>query len=397
MAIFVKYLKLVFFCFAMRKGVLIFFVMLLVLASAAAADNVTLYFFNSNSCPHCAQEKIFLSKLIDKYPSLTVESYEISEPGTAEKFKKFADKYGASTQWVPATFICDDYIVGYGSDETTGKQIEDKVRNCIEHGCTDLNQSEQCAEDEGHVVQVPFLGEINLHEAGLPMLTVVLGFLDGFNPCAIWVLCFLLTLLVYAKSRKKIVIVGGIFVAASGLIYFLFMAAWLNFFLMVGLVQWLRITIGAIAVVAGLINVKDFFFFKKGVSLTIPDKLKPKLYKKMRGLVNLDNTTAVVIGTIVLAFTANSFELVCTFGFPAIYTRALTLHNLPVVTYYLYLLLYNIVYVIPLAVIVGIFAWTMGSYKLTDKHGKILKITGGLLMILLGAVLLFRPELLLFG
>ncbi|MBW2975142.1 hypothetical protein KY366_05485 [Candidatus Woesearchaeota archaeon] len=393
----------------MKKSHFILFtllsILLLSLISVSAQENkvtpedkITIYFFWSKGCPHCAQEKPFLERLQDKYPGINVESYETSDPKSVEVFMEVAEAYGTSTQWVPATFICDSYIVGFGSEETTGREIEEKVKTCLEHGCTDLYKSKgECAVEQKNIVNVPLLGEIDLTKVGLPMLTIVLGFLDGFNPCAIWVLCFLLTLLIYAKSRKKMLLIGSIFVLTSGIVYFFFMAAWLNFFLMIGFVKTLRIIVALIAIIAGLINAKDFFLFKKGVSLTIPDKWKPKLFGKMRDLVKEQAILAVILGTMVLAFTANTFELICTFGFPAIYTRALTLQNLPTIAYYAYLALYNIIYVLPLAFIVFIFTWTMNANRFTEKKGRLLKLISGLLMLALGLVLLIRPELLIFG
>jgi hypothetical protein len=175
------------------------------------------------------------------------------------------------------------------------------------------------------------------------------------------------------------------------------MAAWLNFFLLVGYLNPLRIIIGLVAVIIGLINIKDFFWFKKGVSLTIPDRFKPKLFSKMRNLVKEEKTTSIIIGTMVLAIFANIFEFICTAGLPAIYTRVLTLQNLPTIIYYLYLILYNLVYIFPLALIVIFFAYTMGSIKFTEFQGRILKIILGILMLTLGLILLIKEELLSFG
>ncbi|GAK60049.1 membrane protein, putative [Candidatus Vecturithrix granuli] len=253
---------------------------------------------------------------------------------------------------------------------------------------------------KAEVIEIPIIKKrvaLNISQIGLPLFTLIIGGLDGFNPCAMWVLSFLLTLVIYAKSRTKILLIGGIFVIASGIIYFLFMTAWLNIFIFVGYVKWLRIAVGFVAIVMGIINCKDFFFFQKGVSLTIPESAKPKLYKRMRAVIHTSAIPGVILGTIVLAVTANLIELLCTAGFPAIYTNILTTQNLSVIQYYLYLVLYNVIYVIPLAVIVGIFAWKMGGRKVTEKEGRILKLVGGLLMLALGLILLIKPQLLMFG
>jgi glutaredoxin len=246
-------------------------------------------------------------------------------------------------------------------------------------------------------IAVPILGNISVNQIGLPLFTLIIAGLDGFNPCAIWVLCFLLTLVIYAKSRAKILLIGGIFVLVSGVIYFLFMTAWLNLFMFVGYVKYFRIAVAVVAIVMGVINCKDFFFFKKGISLTISESAQPKLFQRMRNVLNASALPRMIVGTIILAVTANLIELLCTAGFPAIYTRVLTLQDFPVTQYYAYLVLYNLIYVIPLAVIVGIFAWKMGGRKLTEKEGRILKLVGGVLMLALGIILLVKPEILMFG
>ena len=252
-------------------------------------------------------------------------------------------------------------------------------------------------EEKTENIKIPFFGEIDPSKINLPVLTIVIAGLDGFNPCAIWVLCFLLTLLIYVRNRKRMLIVGLIFVFTSAFVYFLFMTAWLNFFLLIGYVDILRIIIGIIAITAGIVNMKDFFFFKKGVSLTIPESKKPGLIKKMRKVIKEESTFPLIIGTMTLAFFANLIELLCSAGFPAIYTRILTLNALPTVQYYLYLVAYNIIYVIPLLIIVMIFVLTMGRRKLSENQGRILKLISGLLMLLLGLLLILKPEILVVG
>jgi hypothetical protein len=225
----------------------------------------------------------------------------------------------------------------------------------------------------------------------------MVGLLDGFNPCAMWVLLFLLALLVYTKSRKKMFIVGGIFIITSGVVYYFFMAAWLNLFLFIGFITALRIIVGLIAMFMGSINIKDFFAFKKGISLSIPEKAKPGLFKKMRKLVHEAALPATLLGVITLAFTVNLIELLCTAGFPMIYTRILTLNSLPMIKYYSYLLLYILMYMLDDFIVFTIAVVTLSSKKLTKEHGKILKLIAGLMMFILGLLMILKPELLAFG
>lgn len=201
-------------------------------------------------------------------------------------------------------------------------------------------------------------------------------------------------MLIYARSRKRMLLIGFTFVFFSALVYFLFMAAWLNFFLIVGQIKIVTAVAGIIAVIISLINVKDFFFFKKGVSLTISDSAKPKLFERMRNLIKATSLPSMMLGTIFLAAAANMYELLCTAGFPMLFTRILTLNNLSTMQYYSYLVLYNLVYVIPLTIIVIVVTITLGARKLTEKQGEKLKLISGIMMLLLGGVLLFKPELL---
>jgi hypothetical protein len=172
------------------------------------------------------------------------------------------------------------------------------------------------------------------------------------------------------------------------------MAAWLNLFLLVGEVKIITTIAGAIALIIAGINIKDFFFYKKGVSLSIPETAKPKLFDRMRKLQKTSSLPAMMIGTIVLAVAANTYELLCTIGFPMVFTRVLTSHHLPETTYYLYLVFYNLIYVIPLSLIVIIFSITLGARKLTERQGQVLKLISGLMMLGLGLVILMNHALL---
>ena len=380
-------------------------ILLLSIAQAEIPDTskkVKIYLFWGYGCPHCVKEKVFLDKLQQKYPQIEVISYEVwRNRGNAIFFVQMAEAYGIKATAVPITFIGNfEPIVGYSNDEVTGKKIEERVKYCIEHTCIDpLTISEGPAkkeptyEEEGRIVTIPVIGKMDTSKMALPVLTLILAGLDSFNPCAFFVLFLLLSMLVYARSRKRMVLIGGIFVFFSGFIYFLFMAAWLNVFLHAGQLKIITKIAGLIALTIAVINIKDFFFFKKGVSLSAPEKAKPKLFEHMRNLLKATSLPSMMIGTIVLAIAANTYELLCTVGFPIVFTRVLTLNSLPSFQYYFYLILYNLIYVIPLGVVVLIFATTLGSKKLTEWQGLVLKLISGLMMLGLGALLLINPDL----
>lgn len=187
-------------------------------------------------------------------------------------------------------------------------------------------------------------------------------------------------------------LVGGVFVLFSGLIYFVFMAAWLNVFLWLGELRVITLLAGLVAVTMGALNIKDYVWFGRGPSLSIPEHAKPGLFARMRGLVGTTALAPMLTGTVVLAIAANSYELLCTAGFPMVYTRILTLNALPAAAYYGYLAIYNVIYVVPLAIVVAVFTVTLGSRKLSEREGRVLKLLSWTMMSGLGALLLIAPQ-----
>lgn len=259
------------------------------------------------------------------------------------------------------------------------------------------NQSNH-SKNNGNIIQTPW-GEINISEWSLPILTIILGGLDSFNPCAFFILIFLLNLLIYARSRRRMLLIGGIFIFFSGLLYMLFMFLMYETFTLLQTTEnmmIITILVGLIVLPMGLLNIKDFFFFKKGATLSIPDDKKPKIYKQMRRLVKNPELGATILGTIALAATVNFYELLCTLGLPFAFTRALSQHSISTTstTYYIYILLYNFVYVIPLIIIVLIFVFTLGKRKLTEWHGRIMKLISGIMLSSFGIIFLYDYKLL---
>ena len=374
----------------------------LILISTVLAQDRTINYFYGEECPHCKDLKPFLNEMEDKYP-IKIRSFETwHNQSNSDIFTSMSAACGSPVVGVPTLFIGHKSIIGYDDAEHKGVEIENAIIEYLEKDEVDLidhlgKNLTACPADDDKMINVPVLGKIDSTKISLPIFTIVIGALDGFNPCAMWVLMFLLTLLVYTKSRKKMFLIGGTFILVSGIVYYIFMAAWLNLFLFTNFLFYLRGVIGSLAVIIGLINIKELFFFKKGISLSIPEKAKPKLLKKMSKLVREVSLPASLLGVIVLAFTVNSIELLCTAGFPAIYTKVLAMQNLSPLAHYGYLLLYIIMYMIDDMVVFTIAVFTLSSKKLTEKQGKWMKFISGFMMLALGLLLIFKPELLMFG
>lgn len=233
----------------------------------------------------------------------------------------------------------------------------------------------------------------------LPVLAIILGGLDSFNPCAFFILIFLLNLLIYVKSRKRMILIGGIFIFFSGFFYMIFMFFLLEILKHIQTEQNILIIsllVACIVLPLGFLNIKDFFFFKKGASLSIPDDKKRKIYKLMRNVVRNPKISGTLIGTIILAATVNFYELLCTLGLPFVFVKALSDHHIAEGSgsYYMYIVLYNIVYVIPLIIIVLIFVLTLGRRKLSEWHGQIMKLMSGIMLFGFGILMLIDHKLL---
>jgi glutaredoxin len=368
-------------------GPILYLFILLVLSGTtlqAAGTTPDIEVFVRAGCPHCEAAKIFLDELRREQPSLHIALHDIAEDPTARgRLITLVQERGIATVGVPTFLVGTELIIGFQSSETTGAEIRAKLdRKAL--GAT-VNPSVESIETR-------WLGRLRVHDLGLPLFTVLIGLLDGFNPCAMWVLLFLLSLLVNLQDRRKMALIAGTFVTVSGLVYFAFMAAWLNMFLVVGVSRTVQIGLGAIALCMGTVNVKDFFAWRQGFSLSIPESAKPGLYARIRRILQAEHLAGALAAVVVLAGLVNTIELLCTAGFPALYTQILTIQQLPTWQYYGYLGLYNLAYILDDGLMVTIAVVTLSRRKLQERAGRWLKLTSGLVMASLGAVLLLQPK-----
>ncbi|HWS76800.1 MAG TPA: hypothetical protein VN205_00330 [Thermomonas sp.] len=333
-------------------------------------------------CPHCAAAKSWLADAQRRLPGLRVEYHDIGEPAARTAFEALGRSRHVQRPGVPTFAVCDEVLVGFG--EGTGALIEGLVTGRI------------ATAREVMAAEVPVFGELSPAALSLPAFTVLLGLVDGFNPCAMWVLLFLLSLLVHVRSRARIALVAGTFVAVSGLVYFAFMAAWLEVYFFIGFSRGLQLTLGTLALLIGAVHVKDFFALHRGFSLSIPESVKPTLYQRMRGIVRAESLFAALGGVVVIAVLVNLVELLCTAGLPALYTQALSYYPLSDAGYYGYLALYNLAYVFDDALMVTIAVVTLGQHRLQERGGRWLKLLSGAVILVLGAMLLFAPQMLVF-
>lgn len=356
----------------------------------------TLEIFWANGCPHCEKEQVFLEKLSQKYPELTIQKYEITtDPSNVALLRQRGRELGADVSGVPFTVVGNRYAVGFATEQTTGKRIEEMVQAELNVAASESSPQEKNTV-AAQSIQVPLFGQIQIKDLSLPALTVVIAFLDGFNPCAMWTLLFLISLLLGMQDKKRMWLLGSAFIGASGLVYFLFLSAWLNAFMFVGMVPWVRAVIGLVALVAGGMYLKEYYEHQTGCKVTGNEKRK-QVFVRLRQIVANKSLILALIGIVLLACAVNLVELVCSAGLPAIYTQVLSLSNLPTWQYYLYLLVYVLIF---MADDLFIFLTAMATLRATGlqtKYTHLSRLIGGILMVLIGLLLIFRPDLLMFG
>lgn len=372
---------------------------------------VNIYFFWGNGCPHCEKEKLFLRKIEDKYPQVKIHEYEVwNNYYNRQLMVQFGEELNVNISGAPFTVIGEHHVIGWLDENYTGKQIEEAIACSLENGCKDVGQIIVNNVKNGvekkevkvpspipETMTLPLIGEIKTKDFSLPVLTIVLGALDGFNPCAMWVLLFLISLLLGMENKKRMWILGNTFIVASASAYFLFMAAWLNLLLFIGFIIWIRLAIGAVALIGGGYNLKEYFTNPDATCKVTNTEKRKRIFNKLKEITHNQNFYLALVGIILLAFAVNIVELICSAGLPAVFTQILTLSALDKWQYYSYILLYIFIFMLDDLVVFFIAMTTLQMTGVTSKYSRLSHLIGGVLMLILGLLLIFRPEWLMFG
>jgi glutaredoxin len=344
-------------------------------------------------CPHCASAKRFLDALQDEAPGLRVELRPVETPEYAQELFERSRAAGVWPPGVPAFVVGGTLLVGFDDEGRRAAELRERL---LGQATPPLAAGPESPPARPADAAPPLLPDwLDVSRVGLPAFTLALGLLDGFNPCAMWVLLFLLSLLVRLNDRRRMALIAGTFVLVSGLIYYAFMAAWLNLFLLVGFGTTVRVTLALIALLFAALNLKDGLFGLQGPSLSIPDAAKPGIYARVRALLTPTRLGASLLGLAALAILVNTVELLCTAGLPAIYTAVLTQQVESDGLRYVYLALYIAGYIADDSLMVALAVSALGSRRLSERTGRGLKLVSGAVMLALGLVLLLKPEWLL--
>jgi hypothetical protein len=325
----------------------------------------------------------------EERPDLNISMYIVNRDAAArQRLVELARERGIEVVGVPAFLIGDRLLFGWQGAEVTGAEVLDAAA-----------RAERPPAAAGRPrpppvtpVRVPVLGPLDPGRLGLPLFTVALGLVDGFNPCAMWALLLILAILLRLHDRRRMLLIGGTFIAVGGMLYFLFLAAWLELFLLVGFSRALQVGLGLVALAVGALNLKDFVAFRRGPSLGIPERAKPGIYARVRRVLAAPTLPLALAAVATLSAVVNLVELLCTAGLPAVYTHVLGSYDLTRPVYYGYLLLYVAAYVLDDSLMLMLATVTLTSGRLQERAGRWLKLVSGLVMAGLGGVLLLRPE-----
>lgn len=357
------------------------------LVRAQSADQpVVVTMFWGDGCPHCAKAKPFLEGLKEKYPTMELRLYEVwYNEDNLKMMQQMAEQYGFQATGVPLTFIGDKYWVGF--NEEIGADMEARIKELASGSSGEDVQS-------GDMIKLPLFGEVDLQKQSLLVSTLLIAFVDGVNPCSIWVLTMLLALTLHTGSRKKVLIIGLIFLTVTAGIYALFITGLFTVLKILSFTKWIQVIVALISLFFAIVNIKDYFWYKEGVSFTIDDSKKPGIFQRMRKVLDAgDSFWGTVGATIVLAAGVSLVEFSCTAGFPVMWTNLLTAQSVAPAVFIGLLLVYMFIYQLDELVIFGTAVFSLKASKLEEKHGRILKLIGGVLMLTLAVVMLTKPSL----
>lgn len=378
---------------------------------------VNIYLFHSYTCKHCKEEIKLLDELEKEYDNIKVYKYEVNENGNGELLKNISEIMESKVTGTPYTIIGNKVFSGYDYENSKGRfkgaieyyskyGYEDKVGEYIssiplpsyEVKDTDLDVDEYINDYISYKVKLPLIGEVKLKNLTLPLVTVVIGLADGFNPCAMWVLLFLISMLIGMKDKKRMWILGSTFLLTSALIYLIFMMSWLNLANLLISVVWVRVIIAIVSLVGGIINLRGYIKHRKVSGCdVVDDKKRNKIITRIKKFTTEKNFWLAILGVIVLAISVNVVELACSAGLPVMFIEILSLNNLTAIEEIIYIVLYMLFFLLDDFVVFVIAMTTLSLTGVSSKYGNLSKLIGGILMLLIGLLLMFKPEWIMFN
>lgn len=402
----------------MQKKILLitlFLFIFLIPFNVFAKNEVDVHLFYSKTCPHCKEERKYLKDLEKKNKNVKIHLYEVTEnKNNQQLLKDIQTIIDWESNYVPYTVIGTKVLEGFSVD--TELKIEniidayannydkyiDVVSGISNKKITSKNYKEVTKDKNVKIsnnVKLPLLGKVNPKKVSLPLIAVVVGLVDGFNPCAMWVLVFLISMLLNMKDRKRMWTLGLTFLLTSAAIYLLFMVAWLNIVVSLSQIRWIQIVIALVALIGAFINFRSYYRErqKDAGCEVVDDKKRKKIFSKIKKFTTEKSFILALLGVITLAVSVNLVELACSAGLPLLFTQILALNNLSSYESILYILIYIFFFLIDDLIVFTIAMFTLKVTGITTKYTKYTHLIGGLIMFLIGLLMIIKPEWIMFN
>lgn len=417
----------------MKKIVFIFtFIFLLLPFSVNANEKVNVYLFYGDGCPHCSALEEYLDENYSNDKDVKVYKYEVwNDVTNQELWKKVEDVTGEEAKGVPYFVIGKEVMQGYSAGDVWEKKVDKAIEEAKKINYND-NVGITLGVVEGKIIKdddisksnydpdkkeadisdyynsdsdsdantklnIPLIGTISLKDMSIPVIAILIGLVDGFNPCAMWVLIFLITMLFDYPSRKKMWILGCTFLFTSAFIYFLFMISFLKVATFINSINVLKLLIAVFALVFGGFNIYRYFK-TKDVGCDVVDKNKRrKIINRIKNILSSKSFAFAIGGIILLAISVNLIELLCSMGLPVMFTEILAYNNITGVKNILYIILYIIFFLIDDLIVFFIAMKTLKITAISNKYSKYSHLVGGLIMIAIGLLMILKPEWLMFN
>lgn len=380
----------------MKKIIKCFFLFLLIFfVNDVCAKEVNIKFFYGDGCPVCAREEKFLEEIESKYDVKIIKYETWYNEENAKLLDEAKEKYNTTGRGVPYTVVEDSAFLGFNT--TISSQIEDKIKS-ISNDNNVNNDDKNDQKEDKTIYDIPLIGKVDIKKVSVLLVSIVIGLVDGFNPCAMWVLLFLISTLLGMKDRKRMWIIGLTFLLTSALVYMVIMLGWLEIVVNITTSILIRNIIACIAIIGGLINLRTFIKSKKTSGCTIiDDNKRTKVFEKIKSFTKEKSLFLALLGVITLAIGVNVVELACSAGLPLVFTQVLAVNNITGVNALMYVLVYIFFFLIDDLLIFIIAMTTLKLTGISNKYAKYSHLVGGILMVLIGLLLLIKPELIMFN
>lgn len=388
--------------------ILLFLIMFIPCVIFGSEKDLNIYLFYGDGCPHCAEEEEWFKTYLEKNKNIKIHRYEVwYDKDNQEKYSKVHEILNDKSSGIPYLVIGESVISGFDKDLTP-----ERIRNAVEYYSninykdkvgiylgvvseSETGQDETKYEDTK--VKIPLLGTREAKNVSIGLSAILIGVVDGFNPCAMWILLFLISMLLGMKNKKRMWILGITFLASSALVYFLFLLSWLNLAVFLNKVLYIRVAISFFAVLFGVLQVVNFFFKKDDGCEVVGNKNRKRIIKSIQKIIKEKSFILAILGIILLASSVNIIELLCSLGLPVMFTQILTINEVSKVGQILYSLLYVLFFMIDDVIIFIIAMKTLEIKAISNKYGKYSHLIGGLIMIIIGVLMVFKPEWLMFN